>query len=58
MDGKEVVCVHRWGEWSYHYVIGVSGEPQDAKWRVCLRECGAIQRNSEPEPRIVIGRLE
>lgn len=58
MDGKELVCAHRWREWSFYLEKRVGDVPQEAKWRACARECGAIQRNDEPEPRVVIGRLE
>ena len=49
---KEIVCVHRWGCW---VKLGYEGE--ESAFREC-RNCHEHQFSGQPEPRVVIGRIE
>lgn len=49
MDEKVIVCAHKWTGW---FVGDSYGD-----WRTCSW-CHATHRQLEPEPRVVIGRLE
>lgn len=52
-DGRDIVCVHRWSPW----FEALNGQ-ENRRWATCSGLCKQIMHEGEPEPRIVIGRLE
>lgn len=57
----ELVCVHRWSNWSPLYRRVTQSESTELMEQCDMRTCGlcsALQWRGDPEPRVVIGRLE
>ena len=52
---QEIVCVHFWREWILYY--DEARPEKQGRVRNCIR-CPAVQRNEDPEPRVVVARLE
>lgn len=49
---SELTCFHRWSPWFDAY------DNEGARWRLCSGLCRQHQSEGEPEPRVVIGRIE
>ena len=54
---SEIVCVHRWTEKAPFARHSKDGTNSDGWWRHCLR-CETTQYDNQPEPRVVIARVE
>lgn len=48
---EEIICVHCWSTW-----FDAHGDGQ--RWRICRGLCKRSYFEDEPEPRVVIARIE
>lgn len=55
---KEIVCVHRWTEWLMDKPCYPGDKPDPKRWKECRGLCKRVWYEGDPEPRVVIGRIE